>query len=379
VVLAIVIAGHVILYHALINFLGISNVFTRNVLFAVLICLSLSFVIASLVVHWFDTPFTRAIYDAAGFWLGLMLNLLLASLFILVVVTILGLIGWKFNLRDFSIIIFVLTLVYSGFSVWTAANPKIKNITVSAKNLPAYWTDKTIVQLSDVHLGSVHRPDFLSRVVKKVNSLNPELVVITGDLFDGMDGDLDSFIEPLNKIRSAQGVYFVTGNHEAYLGVEDIFKFLEKTQIKVLHDDIVDIDGLQLVGINYPEFEGQKDIREIIRPGQNFFPEKPTILLYHTPTNVVSDKAHAKFNTYWYPDVDFSYAKEIGIDLQLSGHVHKGQLFPFTWITKLIYRGYDYGLKIDGGFSIYVSSGTGTWGPPMRTGNSPEIVAVRLK
>ena len=144
---------------------------------------------------------------------------------------------------------------------------------------------------------------------------------------------------------------------------------------------MVDIDGLQIIGISYPGIGSAKEIRGLAKLHQDTTNDKSRILLFHTPTNISpqsSDSFHSHFATYWVPDTTFSLAKQLGVDLQLSGHTHAGQIFPFGYLTKLIYKGYDYGLHYLDGFAIYTTSGVGTWGPPMRTGNKPEIVEIKL-
>ena len=156
---------------------------------------------------------------------------------------------------------------------------------------------------------------------------------------------------------------------------------IKTTDFKVLDNEVIDIEGLQIVGISFPEYQMKNDVRHLLTESGSYDPGKPSILLYHTPTNIEehhTDRGSQQANTYWFPDTSMDLAKEVGIDLQLSGHTHRGQLFPFGLLTKLIYKGYDYGLHEDDGFQIYVSSGVGTWGPPMRIGAQPEIVVIRL-
>jgi len=212
--------------------------------------------------------------------------------------------------------------------------------------------------------------------------LNPELVLITGDLFDGMSGNLTSFVEPLNTLKAQRRIFYVTGNHETYIGVRRALDILEKTKINVLRNEVVELDGLQVVGISYPGVSGTENMQSLRKSWADFSTGKPRLLLFHTPTNIKrkDENGHdAHSSAYWAPDTSLAVNKEIGISLQLSGHTHKGQVFPFGYLTKLIYKGYDYGLHSEGSFSIYTTSGVGTWGPPMRTGNSPEIVVIKLK
>ena len=240
---------------------------------------------------------------------------------------------------------------------------------------------KTVVQLSDVHLGAIHGVGFLNRVVDEVNALKPDLVLITGDLFDGMDGDLTGFIDPLDRIKSKEGVFFVTGNHEGYLGLEAAIGVLSKTQVYYLKDEVKDVKGLQLVGLDFPNGDGTKDPKEVFG-SKDYDPKKPTILMFHTPTNVLRTSQSLigqRSDAYWSPDLDYSYAKSMGVDLQLSGHTHRGQFPPFSWFAHRIFNGHEQGLYADGTFQLYVSGGVGTWGPPLRLLNSGEIVAIKLK
>src|SRR3989339_711047 len=194
-------------------------------------------------------------------------------------------------------------------------------------------------------------------------------------------GIYNAFFPNINQIKSKKGTYYVTGNHETYLGLEEVFAILAKTNINVLNDRVVNVDGLQIIGISYPG-NGGKDAQNIIKNDENFSLEKPSILLYHSPTNLFSFETSSgdwHRNIYWTPDVSFSVARNLGADLQLSGHTHRGQIFPFNFITHYIYGGYDYGLHQIEDFAIYITSGTGVWGPPVRTGGDSEIVVITLE
>ena len=222
----------------------------------------------------------------------------------------------------------------------------------------------------------------MMRVAERVNELGPDLILITGDLFDGMGGDLPSFIAPLNSLKASKGVFFATGNHEVYLELNEPLSIIRQAGIRILDNAVVDVEGLQIVGVSFPEFDKGFDAGPLFGPAGDYDPGKPSIMLYHTPTNIVQgsgDVGKRHYGTYWNPDTSMALAKKMGIDLQLSGHTHKGQLFPFGIVTKLVYDGYDYGLHRDNPFHLYVSSGVGSWGPPMRIGSPSEIVVIRLK
>jgi predicted MPP superfamily phosphohydrolase len=276
----------------------------------------------------------------------------------------------------------VLAFSASLYGLWNANHPIVTSFEVEIDDLPESWEGGTVVQLSDVHLGSVHGRAFLRHVVEMVNALEAEAVFITGDLFNGSCSDFHRFEDLLDTLRSRRGVFFVTGNHEGYLGLEAPLAFLKQTKIRVLDDECVELDGLQVVGISFPWFSRARPSSNPFDIGGCYSPEKPTILLYHTPTNVgesYGDRNTQQVRSYFAPDTTFSLVAERGVDLQLSGHTHRGQLFPFGLLTGAVWNGFDRGLHRIGSFSLYVSSGTGTWGPPVRTGSRGEVVAIRLK
>lgn len=169
-----------------------------------------------------------------------------------------------------------------------------------------------------------------------------------------------NYVAPLDQIKAPRGSYFVTGNHETYLGIADTYHALSQTRVKVLKDEVVNVDGLQIVGIAFPERSETMAIGEVIKKISGFNSEEPSILLYHSPLEALQ-------------------AKDAGISLMLSGHTHAGQVFPFNILTKIIFWGKDYGLYQDGDFSLYTTSGLGTWGPTMRTFSQPEIVIITLE
>ncbi len=360
--LIVALCGHVLLYFTIIRFFGISKKAHRRGLAGLLTFLYISAMLASYVAHLYDNAATRAFYFFGWFWLGLFLYLLMAAIACWLILGMARLAGRRLNTVITGVLFFFIAFAYSVYGAWNASNPQVTDVRVSIKGLPDNWKGRTIVQLTDVHLGFVYRACFLSKVVAKVNGLHPDMVVITGDLFDGMDGDLSELAGPLSDLHAPEGVYFVTGNHETYLGVEKAFSVLKKTGVTILNDEVRDIDGLQLIGIGYPE-RGRREPKipgKVLKTLPGFVPGKPTVLLFHAP-------------------VFINEARDAGVGLQLSGHTHKGQLFPIEYISRRIFKEYVYGLHHLGDYSIYTSSGVGTWGPPMRTGNTPEIVDITLE
>jgi uncharacterized protein len=359
-ILALLLFGHYFIYYSSVHFFSLTGKGSKAALALILFCLSASFIAASILVRQSESIFPRALYFSSGLWLGLG-----ASLCVFFTV---AWVAWEaVRLSEnhpspaiFGLAAVALACLYSGYGVWNAYHPRIENITVQIKNLPSEWRGKKVVQLSDVHLGHILGRTFLQKIVDKVNAEDPSVVFITGDLFDGVDGRLDELVDPLNDLRAPLGVYFVTGNHETYLGTDRAYAALGKTKARILRDEMVVINGLQIVGVSHPERGFSKDIATVMRELPHFNPRMPSVLLWHDPTQIEPIKA-------------------AGVSLQLSGHTHKGQVFPIQLISRLVYRKYYNGLHVEGDYAIYTSSGAGTWGPTMRTGNYPEIAVIHLE
>lgn len=358
--ISLLFASHFFVYWSLGHFFQIVNPGINAALAVVIIILAFSFVASSLLAHWRENVFTRMYYYASGVWLGLLANLLVTLISAWVIIALCDVFNIKINQGLLGTLAIIAAVVYTVWGVLNARHPRIKEITVTIDNLPEAWRGKTAVHISDIHLGHVHNSRFLGLVVDKINTQKPSIVFITGDLFDGMDGKLDAHIEPLDRIQAEWGTYFINGNHETYFGVAKATALLAKTKVKILNDESVDVQGMKIVGLNYAERWENRDLARIIREKIQLRPEDPSILLYHSPDQIEE-------------------IKETGINLFLAGHTHRGQMFPFNYITKLIFRGYDYGLHVDGAYSLYTTSGVGTWGPPMRTGNKPEIVVIKFQ
>jgi len=219
-----------------------------------------------------------------------------------------------------------------------------------------------LVLVSDVHLGTIIRNSRLLKIVDEINRLNPDVVLIPGDL---IDEDITPVVEQnmaesLKQIRSKYGVFACTGNHEYFSGVEQTVSYIQQSNITVLQDSVVKIAGvLYLIGrkdLMVEKFSsGRKSLKELVK-GLDL--NLPVILMDHQPFHLEE-------------------AEQNGIDLQLSGHTHHGQIFPFNLITKKVYEK-SWGYLKKGETHYYISCGVGTWGPPVRIGNTPEIVLITL-
>lgn len=325
-------------------------------------------------------PSLLHVFDSV--WLAFVIHFLLAWGMAWLVGVEAGLAGRKPDLDRMIKAAGILGLVLTIAGFINAKLPRERHLVIPVRDLPAEWEGRRIVHLSDVHLGAIHGKGFLDRLVRKVNRLDPDIVVITGDLFDIFVTDPQPFVEGLSRFRSRKGVYFVTGNHEVHVGVGKVLRALGRTGILVLDGRVVRVDGLQLAGVGYqPEDLGQARM-DPFRPGGGYDRDVPCVLLFHTPTGIDGPPeapSSRHLNTYFSPRTDFSFVREAGVDVQLSGHTHAGQTFPFTLLTRRLFGGYAAGLHRMGDFSLYTSAGTGTWGPPVRLGTTPEIGVIRLQ
>jgi predicted MPP superfamily phosphohydrolase len=379
--LAILLGLHYFIYYSVRRAFNVSQPRVRLVLLLAFAGLALGIPLAMLLHRVHGNLVTRTFYTLSSFWVGLAIHLVL---FLALSWAMYGIWRCGGRLLDMRVPVsaaIALALSASLYGLWQAKHPVVKSLEVEIDGLPETWEGRTVVQLSDVHLGNVHGTGFLRRVVEMVNALDPEAVFITGDLFNGSCSDFRRFKDLLDTLQARRGVFFVTGNHEGYLGLEAPLAFLKQTKIRVLDDECVEMDGLQVVGVSFPWFSRVRSSSIPFDMGGCYRPDKPAILLYHTPTNVgesYGDRDTQQIRSYLAPDVTFAFAARQGVDLQLSGHAHGGQMFPFGLLTDALWKGFDRGLHRIGGFSLYVSSGTGTWGPPVRTGSRGEVVAIKL-
>jgi len=245
------------------------------------------------------------------------------------------------------------------------ADVEVPEVEVRLPRLPRALSGLTIVQLSDVHIGPTIGRSFLEHVVEKSNLQKPDAIVITGDLVDGSVASLRRHVEPLAKLKARHGVYFVTGNHEYYSGVDEWLTELERLGIRVLRNERVSIGdagaSLDLAGVDdhHAHGFGPGHGADYDRPFRDRDPERELIVLAHQPSQIARLAAARP-------------------GLQLSGHTHGGQIWPFGALVRLN-QPYIAGLhRHDDIAQIYVSRGTGYWGPPMRLFCPAEITKLVL-
>ena len=245
------------------------------------------------------------------------------------------------------------------------APPAVRRVEIALARWPRALDGFRIVQISDVHIGSLLDRRFAAVVAERVNALAPDLVAVTGDLVDGSVAHIGEEVEPLGAIRARHGVYFITGNHDFYSGADAWVDRVRALGWKALRNERVAIgDGgahFDLAGVDdhHGNMLGDGQGEDLARALDGREPARPVVLLAHDPNA-------------------FKKASQYGVDLQLSGHTHGGQLWPFRHLVRLS-TPWVAGLHRLGASAVYVSRGTGFWGPPMRLGAPSEITELVLR
>jgi predicted MPP superfamily phosphohydrolase len=321
--------------------------------------LSISFVAASILAFSYTSAPVRAFYRASAVWMGFLSFLVLAAVFAWLLFAVAGLEGIGLNFHRAVEVLFTIAMALGLYGLWNANWTRITRTRVRLENLPDTWRGRKAALITDVHLGHVRNRNFLQRLIAKVLSEEPDLVFIAGDLFDGTAIDAHRAAEPLFQLTAPHGVYFVAGNHEQFGDDSQYLNAIAATGVRVLKNERVNVDGLQIVGVPYRSATSNGDLEAVLRD-LPLDRDRASILLTHAPDH---------------PDV----AEAKGFSLQLSGHTHLGQFIPWSWMARRIYRQFVYGLSRIGRMQVFTSSGAGTWGPPLRLGSNPEIVMLEFE
>ncbi|HEY3221012.1 MAG TPA: metallophosphoesterase [Gemmatimonadales bacterium] len=270
---------------------------------------------------------------------------------------ILRLPAWGFGVERVGLTILLGAVLLTVLGVIQARRPRVVRVSVPIADLPADLAGLKIVQLSDLHVGSTIRRSFVDRVVDRTNDLAPDLVAVTGDVADGFVPELRDHVAPLGRLRAPLGTFFVTGNHEYYWDPRGWMRELERLGINVLSNEHRLIERgrgrLLLAGVTDLSAASNPHAAVAGAPDSDV-----RILLAHQPRSAFA-------------------AQDAGFDLQLSGHTHGGQYFPFNVLVRL-FQPFVAGLHRLEAMWLYVSRGTGYWGPPLRFGAPSEITLIEL-
>jgi len=320
--------------------------------------LSLTFIAASLLAwRTFAWP-ARLFYKISAVWLGVFTFLVVASFFSWIIYAAAILLE-RIPRPLIADVLFSLALALALVAIVNANSLRSTRYTVKLPGLAESWRGRTAALVSDTHLGHVRNMRFMRRIVLKVNDLRPDIVFVTGDMYDGTIAPLDRLAEPWKQLAAPFGAYFISGNHEEFTDRQKYFDAVAGSGLRVLNNEKVEIEGLQLVGVHYREANDQASFLAILQ-SVAIDRARASILLTHAPHHLHVSEAE-------------------GISLQLSGHTHGGQYWPFTWITRRIYRAYVHGLNQFGKMLVLTSWGAGAWGPPLRLGTNPQVILIRFE
>lgn len=315
----------------------------RSILYLWIGLVTFSLPVSLYIERIFPTIVSRIFYVASTLWMGILLFTVCSLL-------IFESISLFYVIPHAGMLIVIAVTLLSIISVINAWQIVVKEVNVPIKNLKK---EVTIVQLSDLHLGTIRNSGFLKKISEKIKQLDPDIVMITGDMVDASTRLDKSTFSDLDLLRAP--VYFVTGNHEIYENTDKVYEHVNDTKIKVLRNEAVEFAGIQIIGIEFSQNKGHLE-RELEK--LKIDKTKPAVLMYHCPEGIED-------------------SKKAGIDLQLAGHTHAGQLFPFNFFVRIVYK-HIKGLYDLGDMYLYVSPGTGTWGPYMRLGSRNEITLLKL-
>jgi hypothetical protein len=339
-----------VVYQTLVVIFDFTEVWKLHTVAGFLTFFSGGFIVASILGSLKYNWFTRTLYTVTAVWTGLFAYLFMVSILFGLLVMVPGLPAIKIGLR-----LLILAVAVSIYGFFHARNIKVKQIQVTIPNLPEAWEGRRVIWISDIHLGQLHSHRFAGRIVKKVNAMPHHMIFIGGDLFDGTGApDINELVAPFRSLSAPLGSYFITGNHEEFGDSSKFIMAVKSCGIKVIQDELVDIDGVQLIGVDYRNASTAGGFEKILA-GLKIDTSKPSILLKHEPKHL-------------------EVAERAGISLQISGHTHLGQQWPLGYLAQMIYKGYAYGLKNLKSMQVFTSSGVGTWGPPLRVGTDSEIV-----
>lgn len=339
---------------------------------SIFIILVLSYPIGRMLERLVPSAASEFVAKTGAFWLGAMLYLVLMFFILDVAKLMYSWTGFPSFLSAKNSISFLQKMVIGVYATTliiligghiNALYPRVNKLSINIDKSITGYDSFRVGLASDIHLGTIISNGRLERFVRMMNEQKPDIILLAGDIFDEDLGPVikNDMGKLLSQLYAPLGVYAVTGNHEYIGGVEPAVKYLEDHNIKVLRDSTISIEGiLNIVGredrqSNVMAGVTRKPLDKIVA---NIDKSLFTVLLDHQPYNL-------------------DQAVENGIDLQLSGHTHHGQMFPFNFITKSIFE-VSRGLKKIENTHVFVSTGYGTWGPPIRIGNRPEIAVIEV-
>ncbi|MSQ82409.1 MAG: metallophosphoesterase [Myxococcales bacterium] len=350
----------------------------RQIAAIAIVLLGLSLPLAFVLQRLVDAPAMRPVAVGAFVWMGLVFLLVLG-------IAMVGLLGWGHDkVADFRGLVvdperrlFLARLLggaAAGGALLAGASalhealrfPQLRRVEIKLRKLPKGLDGLTIVQVSDLHVGVTIQRQWVEKLVIEINKLRPDIVALTGDLVDGPVAALREHVAPFANVQARLGTFLVTGNHEYYSGADQWIAVWQQLGVRVLRNECVTVqDGdhaFDLAGVDdwtaarFGLAGHGHDVAKALRGRDT---SRELVLLAHQPKSIYEAADH-------------------GVGLQLSGHTHGGQIWPFGWLVRLV-QPYVAGLYLHGATWIYVSRGTGFWGPPMRLSAPSELTQLVLR
>ncbi|EGW41688.1 metallophosphoesterase [Desulfosporosinus sp. OT] len=350
---------------------GFIPVLIPKVYWTVFWLIALSYLISRFSQEFLPTVLFEELSRVGAYWLAFMFYFLL----VITALDIFRLLEYFFHFIPVEIkrslnpalglTVFILVVAIISYGAWNARHPRINHYDLTIAKQAGALKQLHVVMVSDIHLGTIINNGYLTKLVNSVNELKPDLVLFPGDVFDENIESTNKLqtVDNFRRLNAPYGVFAVLGNHE-YIGgnAEEAIKYLGEAGVQVLRDSSQEIAGsFYLIG---RDDRSSERVNKVKRQTLNTLMQGvnralPIIVMDHQP-------------------LQLNEPVDQGVDLQLSGHTHAGQLFPIRLITQRIFED-DWGYLRKGDFQLIVSSGYGTWGPPIRLGNTPEIVDITIK
>jgi predicted MPP superfamily phosphohydrolase len=376
IIVSILIFGGVNYYIGIRGWQGIGSLipFLNNKIYWIIFwVIAFSFIFARIGEKFIPERVGNYLDIIGGYWMA-------AMLYLLIILPVVDIIKFARNKVGFlprgisentiiktysGVLVFLLLIGILIYGTWNAKNIKVSHYELDIPKNAGGLKELKIAMLSDAHLGSIVDNSRLTKMVDKINELEPDIVLMAGDIVDEKVGIFvkQNMGENFKRLRAKYGIYAVTGNHEYYGGdSEEIIKNLKASGVNVLTDEYIKInDSFYIAGREDLAVESyykrkRKPLSDILAEVDK---NLPVILMDHNPK-------------------DLKEPMDNGVDLQVSGHTHRGQMFPSQIVTQKLYE-LDWGYLKKGNLNVIVSSGIGTWGPPIRVGNSSELVEIIIK
>lgn len=345
----------------------------KSLYLIIFLVISFSFFLGRILEKFFMNILSGSLIWIGSIWLGMMLYLFLAIVFIDILRLANSLINFfpmliTHNYKKAKLVTAIIVIAAASITVFAGyintLNPILRTLNIKIQKNGRSLKKLNIILVSDIHMGTIIGNSRINNLVRQINRVNPDIVLLAGDIVDEDPAPIikKNLGEKLKTIKTKYGSYAITGNHEYIGGVKAASKYLTEHGIILLRDSVIKINnsfylaGREDLTVNRLGVKRRKPLHKMLEGIDKSY---PVIIMDHQPFNLKE-------------------AVNNGIDLQLSGHTHHGQLWPLNYITGMIYE-LDRGYKKINNTHFYVSSGFGTWGPPVRVGTRPEIVNIILR